>query len=90
MDYIQMHNAQFMQEMAKLRIAIIRKNAQLVDWLAEHVGSTQLQLIHRRPTFQTQHGDPNASTESGLFFQIHLHVLSLITPFFPMPQFKLM
>jgi hypothetical protein len=65
MDYIQMHNAQFMQEMAKVRIAIIRENAQLVDGLAEHVGSSQLQLIHRHPMFQSQHGDPNATTESG-------------------------
>jgi hypothetical protein len=45
MDYIQMHNAQLMQEMAKLRVAIIRKNAQLVDWLAEHVGSINSNLF---------------------------------------------
>jgi hypothetical protein len=81
MDYIQMHNAQLMQEMAKLRVTIIRKNAQLVDWLAEHVGSDQLQLIHRRPTFQMQQGCANVTTEAGLFHQIHCPGLSIITIF---------
>jgi hypothetical protein len=48
-------------------VAIIQKNVQLVDWLAEHVGSNQLQLIHRRPTFPMPQGGVNVTTEAGFF-----------------------
>jgi hypothetical protein len=48
-------------------VAIIQKNVQLVDWLAEHVGSNQLQLIHRRPTFPMPQGGVNVTTKAGFF-----------------------
>ncbi|CAL4962916.1 unnamed protein product [Urochloa decumbens] len=50
MDYIKMHTGQLLQEVARMRIGILRSSAHLVDWLAEHVGSNQLQLIHKRPS----------------------------------------
>ncbi|CAL4990774.1 unnamed protein product [Urochloa decumbens] len=50
MDYIKMHTGHLLQELARMRIAILKRSAGLVDWLAEHVGSNQLQLIHKRPS----------------------------------------
>ncbi|CAN6279013.1 unnamed protein product [Urochloa humidicola] len=50
MDFVKMHTGQLLQEVTRMRIGILRRSAQLVDWLVEHVGSDHLQLIHKRPS----------------------------------------
>lgn len=48
-DHIKAQNALMMKDISDLRTSILRHNARLVDWLAEHVGARQIQLIHKRP-----------------------------------------
>ncbi|CAL4891809.1 unnamed protein product [Urochloa decumbens] len=45
MDYIKMHTGQLLQEVARMRIGILRSSSHLVDWLAEHVGSNHFSLF---------------------------------------------
>ena len=45
-DYIKNHNACMMRDISD---AIMRRNAQLVDWLVANVGPLQMQLIHKKP-----------------------------------------
>lgn len=49
LDFILRHNAQMMQEMTRMRSSIMRRNAQLVDWLVQHVGSHTISRIPTTP-----------------------------------------
>ena len=58
-----------MREISELRSSIMRRNAQLVDWLVDHVGAVQMQLIHRKPgiaSFSTP-GAPSSFSPSLTF-----------------------
>ena len=48
-DYMKNHNALMMKEISYLRSSIMRRNAEMVDWLVDHVGPVQMQLIHKKP-----------------------------------------
>jgi len=48
-DYIKNHNACMMRDISEMRSSIMRRNAQLVDWLVANVGPLQMQLIHKKP-----------------------------------------
>ena len=43
------HNALMMKERSYLRSSIMRRNAEMVDLLVDHVGPEQMQLIHKKP-----------------------------------------
>ena len=48
-DYIKNFNSLVMKEITILRASIMRRNAHLVDWLADNFGATQMQMIHKKP-----------------------------------------
>ena len=48
MDYIKNHNALTMKEVSDLRASIMRRNAHLVVWLADHIGTVQMQMMHKK------------------------------------------
>jgi len=48
-DYIKNFNSLMMKEISNLRSSIMRRNAHLVDWLADNFGATQMQLVHKKP-----------------------------------------
>ncbi|RLM64484.1 hypothetical protein C2845_PM16G06130 [Panicum miliaceum] len=63
-DFIKMHNVQMLQDVYNMRSCLMRRYAELVDWLVEHVGATQLQLIHKRPSFSSR--TPESSHRSDV------------------------
>ena len=64
-DYMKNHNALIMQDIFDLRTSIMRRNAQLVDWLTDHLGPVKLQMIHKKPC-PVPHTSPVTSFGPGL------------------------
>jgi len=48
-DHIKNHNALMMKEIFALRSSIMRRNTHLVDWLAEHFGAVEMQMVQKKP-----------------------------------------
>ena len=63
-DHIKNHNALMMKEIFALRSSIMRRNAHLVDWLAEHFGAVEMQMVHKNPG--ARHRTPPVSTACTL------------------------
>jgi len=46
-DFFKMQNALMMREIFQLRSALMKRNAALFDWFVQHIGSSQIALIHK-------------------------------------------
>ncbi|CAL5047950.1 unnamed protein product [Urochloa decumbens] len=48
-DYFKLQNACMIREIAKLRCAVIKRNAQFVDWFVQNVGMQNILRMHKKP-----------------------------------------
>jgi len=77
------------REISQLRSAIMKRNATLFDWFVQHVGSSQIPLIHKMPLHA--HADsatPSAKNNgnallllAGVLLKFCLHILCALNNF---------
>jgi len=48
-DYIKNHNSLMIREIFDMWSSIMRRNAQLIDWLVDQFGAKELQMMHTKP-----------------------------------------
>jgi hypothetical protein len=51
-----------MQQVAHMRRALIKRNAQFFDWFVDNVGIQNIQMMHKKPVHNTSSPSPQLST----------------------------
>lgn len=77
-DYLKRHAALNMRDISQMCSSMLKRHAELVDWLAEHVGGPEVQNIHKKPRPFTE------GASCKYFFRpviMVAHAIILIVPF---------
>jgi hypothetical protein len=56
-----------MQQVAQMRRALIKRNAQFFDWFVDNVGIQNIQMMHKKPVHNTSYASPQLSTSPATY-----------------------